>query len=84
MINKVKYFKPIIEKMTAEYDIDYKSASNVKDKATIKKVDQMRISHMDKNIGTAKKDIYEFVLLNLVETMLKNIKKKQYFLRSGC
>ena len=73
----VKYFKPIIEKMTAEYDIDYKSASNVKDKATIKKVDQMRISHMDKNIGTAKKDIYEFVLLNLVETMLKNIKKKQ-------
>ena len=35
--------------MIEEYDIDYKSASNVKDKATIKKVDQMRISHMDKN-----------------------------------
>ena len=56
--------------------IDFKAKSFAKDKVTIKKVDQLRISHMDENIGSVKKEIYEFVLIGLAESMLKNIAKK--------
>ena len=73
----VKYFKDTIDKLCSTYDIDFKAKNFAKDKVTIKKVDQLRISHMDENIGSIKKEIYEFVLLGLAESMLKNIAKKE-------
>ena len=46
-------------------------------KTNIHSADKIRIGHVDKNIATMKEDIFEFTLIELVETMCKNIKKEK-------
>jgi len=72
-----KYFKDTFDKLSKTYKDELKGYKkpNVSGKVKIKKADEYRVSNMDSSISTTKKGIFEFVLLGLVESMLKLIKK---------
>ena len=72
-----KYFKPIIVELLKKLDIGYK----VKNEKTKKprKIDIMRIDNLDENIQTRRQIIFEFVLLDLVKSMLKTKTNYEYY-----
>ena len=73
----MKYFHPIMKKFASENDIDERYVPTITSKTTIHSADKIRIGHVDKNMATMKKEIFEFTLLDLIETMFKSLKKEQ-------
>ena len=71
------YFMKHIEKLKKKYNLhDINTKSNKKDKNELKKSDMIRINANDMTqLDDKKNDIYEFVLLELAEKLLKNNSK---------
>ncbi len=72
-----KYFYNPMKYLVDKFDVDEKFVPSISSKEKIKKADKFRIDHMDKNVDSMKKDVFEFTVLELIETMLKSIKKGQ-------
>ena len=64
-----QYFKTIIDKQIKKHSLSYKI--NCDSKFKIKKADQYRIENMNENLVTVKNNIFEFILLNLSDQLLK-------------
>ena len=72
----MKYFYERMKKISELCEVDEKYVPKMSAKTNIHSADKIRIGHVDKNIATMKEDIFEFTLIELVETMCKNIKKE--------
>ena len=73
-----KYLKPHIEKINKKYNSSISSNHkyNLK-KITINKPDLIRFNNTDKNLEKDKTNIFEFILLDLMEKMYKNKNKNE-------
>jgi len=73
-----KYLKPHIEKINKKYNSSISSNDkyNLK-KITINKPDLIRFKNTDKNLEKDKTNIFEFILLDLMEKMYKNKNKNE-------
>ena len=73
-----KYLKPHIEKINKKYNssISPNDKYNLK-KITINKPDLIRFKNTDKNLEKDKTNIFEFILLDLMEKMYKNKNKNE-------
>ena len=73
-----KYLKPHIEKINNKYNssISPNDKYNLK-KITINKPDLIRFKNTDKNLEKDKTNIFEFILLDLMEKMYKNKNKNE-------
>lgn len=65
-----KYFKPIIDKQTNKFKISIQIDTDVSQ--PIKKADIIRIENTDKTLQTIKDSIFDFILLKLIEALLKH------------
>lgn len=73
-----KYLKPHIEKINKKYNSSISSNDNYNlKKITINKPDLIRFKNTDKNLEKDKTNIFEFILLNLMEKMYKNKNKNE-------
>lgn len=68
----IKYFQSVIKELTKKHKISY--TNKISNKATIKKKDQIRIANTETTLERNKKNIYEYILLNLVTSLLDNFK----------
>jgi len=70
-----KYFLETIKKLNKKYDLgfDITKSKTIK----LKKKDIIRIENFDKFVETEKENIFEFIVIKLIESMLKNLSKKQ-------
>ena len=73
----MKYFYNPMKYLVDKFDVDEKFVPSISSKEKIKKADKFRIDHMDKNVDSMKKDVFEFTVLELIESMFKSIKKQQ-------
>ncbi len=64
-----RYFQGIIEKQQKIYD--HKYAPTVTSKKTIKKADQIRIENIESKSRNFLKTIFEYVLLDIIQNLLK-------------
>lgn len=76
-----KYFDGIINDMIKKYGIDYcinteKKFNKGKKKFVLKKIDKMKIDNTDNKIQNMKKNIFEYVLLDIIEKLLKSFVMK--------
>jgi hypothetical protein len=69
-----KYFLDIIKKLNAKFNLNFDIPKQKK--INIKKKDIIRIENFDKFVESEKGSIYEFIIIKLIESMLKNISKK--------
>ena len=69
------YFKDIVDKLCEIYNYSLILVKNPEKK--IKKADMIRIKNSDMQIENVKDNIYEYILLDLIQTMLKDYKKKE-------
>ena len=73
-----KYLKPHIEKINKKYNSSIIPNDNYNlKKITINKADLIRFKNTDKNLEKDKTNIFEFILLDLIEKMYKNKNKNQ-------
>ena len=73
-----KYIKPKLDNINKKYNANILTNDNYNlKKITITKADLIRFNNTDKNIEKDKKNIFEFVLLNLIEKMYKNKNKNK-------
>ena len=70
-----KYFLDTIKKLNKKFELGF-DIPNFK-KIKIKKKDVIRIENFDKCIESEKENIFEFIVIKLLESMLKNLSKKQ-------
>ena len=70
-----KYFLETIKKLNKKYDLGFDITKSKKIK--LKKKDIIRIENFDKFVETEKENIFEFIVIKLIESMLKNLSKKQ-------
>ena len=70
-----KYFSTRIKKLNTKYELGFREIASKK--SSIKKKDIIRIENFDKFIEKEKENIFEFIVLKLVESMLKYVSKKQ-------
>lgn len=70
-----KYFLENIKKLNKKFDLGFDIP--VSKKIKIKKKDIIRIENFDKFVETEKENIFEFIVIKLIESMLKNLSKKQ-------
>ena len=77
-----KYFDPIIKKMVKKYGISIGITEDTnKEKDTVfkkmKSIDALRLQNLEHNIEKNKEIVYEFLLLDLCEELMKNIHNKK-------
>lgn len=71
-----KYFDPIVQKMMMKYNptgIECPKQSTVLKK--LKSIDALRLQNLDVNIQRSGSSIYEYLLLEFTEELLKNLKR---------
>jgi hypothetical protein len=66
-----EYFKESISKINKKYKINYKFNKN-KGTKLLNSADKIRLEHFNTKIKDSKKDIFEFIVLEIIEKMLKN------------
>lgn len=65
----MKYLQPNIQKLYKKYKIKYQSVEL--NKKTLNKADIIRFEHMEKNLLDKKQYIFEFILIDYIEKILK-------------
>ena len=72
-----KYFDPMVQKMITKYGKGIINAQNISGSALkkLKSIDALRLQNLDANIQRSGSCIYEFLLLEFTEELLKNIGK---------
>ena len=70
-----KYFKPKIDKLLKKNNINYKYT--FKKKTNPKKKEIIRIENFEKTFEREKKNIYEFIVMDLIEIMINKYFKKE-------
>ena len=77
-----KYFEPNLRKLFEKYgkktpleNIHFpESVDKIK---TLKKIDKLRIQNLESNIGDNKSSIFEYILLDLMTSLLKHVHKRK-------
>jgi len=74
-----KYFEPMIQKMVKKYGkgiefLPIKSDSSLK---KLKSIDSLRLQNLDANIQRSGSSIFEYLLLEFTEELLKNLGKQK-------
>ncbi len=69
-----KYFSTRVEKMNKKYALDFIREKTKQGK--IKKKDIIRIDNFNRAIEKEKKNIYEYIVLDLIESLVKNESKR--------
>ena len=69
----MKYIQPDIVKMSKKYEFEFND--NESKKCKIKKADQIRFSNTDKQLDECKDELFEFVLLSLLNNVYKYKRK---------
>ena len=73
-----KYFQKIVEKMCKTHGLDFKIQKSKQ--ATLKKADQIRMENVESGIKGNKMEIYEFIILELINKLLKHIGSQKWLL----
>jgi len=71
-----KYFKKGISKLCKKYEFDY-VPENTSKMQKLNSTDSVRIQNLDDNMECYKKEIFEYLLIELCENILKYIHKKK-------
>ena len=71
-----KYFKESITDLNDKYEFDYDLKRITKSKYKIKTSDKIRIEHTDKRLDEYKDNIFEFELINQLESMVKSFTRE--------
>ena len=70
----IKYFQDFIAKMIKKFGLEFKMPTVSSSK--VKKSDVIRISNVEQNLMTNKEIIFEFIVLQMCDYMLRAYKKK--------
>ncbi len=70
----IKYFQDFIAKMIKKFGLEFKMPTVSSSK--VKKSDVIRISNVEQNLMTNKEIIFEFIILQMCDYMLRAYKKK--------
>jgi hypothetical protein len=72
-----KYFKTIVKLLIKKYKIDYSIPTFKSKEINIKREDIIRIEHTDPKLHLIKNTIYEFEIIDIIESLLKSYKKNK-------
>lgn len=73
-----KYFEKTVKKLCKTYGFDFKIKKSKK--SVLKKADQIRINNVDASVSNEKKNIYEFIIIELISKLLKKQTKESWCL----
>jgi len=71
------YFKDEVRNINKKYEEQYEVT--IKKKSKLKKIDEMRMKHLNKKMLSLKDDLYEFIILKNVELFFKTKKCGEYY-----
>ena len=76
-----QYLQPIIKNITEKYNLAFHTVYK-EVKKTMKKADLIRFSNTDKNLDSNKKELFEYIVLDLLDIMFKfRAQKKEKWIR---